>query len=318
MSKVNEGLEKLKQLSTSPFEPEPPQKILAVNAFMALARRANKAVNSTPHLFGGSNLSKVEWEFKTGDSLFESIQDYLSIDMDNKHVLDVGCGWGGKMIYLAKNTKLASISGFDLPGVYEPEASFKYARQQNVSNCFFSTGFAERIPYEADKFDVLIMEDVLEHVVDPERVISECYRVTKPGGLIIVKFPSFKMMNAHHLDRALSLPALHYILPMKKWAAGLNYLLLEPEHRLSYEPFDEVVPTKFNNSITRNLNGLDFAGFSEIIRSSRFEIINMQYVRYQTNQNGRKKLLKRAYNLIYDLGILSEFLSSHILFIGRK
>src|SRR4030042_2177658 len=86
------------KMSTSPYEHEPPRRSLIVNLFMRLAKALNKGGFVTPHLFGGSDLSKVEWEYSNGCTFFESIEDYVSIDiLDNKDVLDVGCGWGGKM-----------------------------------------------------------------------------------------------------------------------------------------------------------------------------------------------------------------------------
>lgn len=173
------------------------------------------------------------------------------------------------------------------------------------------------MPYDENQFNLIIMEDVLEHVQDPEAVINECYRVLKPGGSVIIKFPSFKGMFAHHLDRALTFPALQYILPMKKWAAGLNYLLLDPTNDLHYGPFDEIVSTKYCRAITRNLNGLDFENFKEIIEKSDFETRVLKLVPFKA-QKGERKFMMVFYNLVYGLGIFREFLAAFILFIGEK
>ncbi len=308
----------LRNMSSSPYDPELPKRSLIVNLFMKLAKSQNRANNYTPHLFGGTNLSKVEWEYTEAPTFLECIKDYVSIDVfHHKDVLDVGSGWGGKMIYFAENSKLKTISGFDLPGGYLPEVSVELALRKKITNCFFKTGYAEDIPYDNDKFDLIIMEDVLEHVADPERVMNECYRVLRPMGTIILKFPSFKMMNAHHLDRALNLPALHYILPLKTWAAGLNYLLLNPAHGFSYDPFSEIVSTKYCKSITKNLNGLDFAPFREIIRKTNFRKLVMELVPYRTDKANRS-IVKSLYGLVYKTGILTEFLSHFILFVGEK
>ncbi len=161
------------------------------------------------------------------------------------------------------------------------------------------------------------MEDVLEHVADPEKVMKECYRVLRSKGRIIVKFPSFLMMGAHHLDRALNLPGLHYILPMKTWASGLNYLLLNSEKILSYEPFSEVISTKYCRAVTRDLNGLDFCHFNKMIEDINFKKHFLGLVpcdfRYR-----KARISKIIYNLAYSISSLREFLSSFILFIGEK
>ena len=106
------------------------------------------------------------------------IQDFL----DHKDVLDVGCGWGGKMIYYAENTQLNTIYGFDIPP-YKPAVSEAFARSRSLDNCVFTAAYAEDIPYDDNRFDVAIIDDVLEHVQDPEKTVSEAYRVLKSNGI---------------------------------------------------------------------------------------------------------------------------------------
>jgi SAM-dependent methyltransferase len=173
------------------------------------------------------------------------------------------------------------------------------------------------MPYADERFDVVLMEDVLEHVSDPGRALAECARVLRPGGLAVVKFPSFRMMYAHHLDRALCLPALHYLLPMKTWAAGLNHLLLASGGALSFEPFDEVAPTPFHRGVTRNLNGLDFAALQAIAGSLALETLTLDLVPYRSSRGGTS-LKRSVYDALYRLGPLREFLSEFVLYVGRK
>ena len=40
------------------------------------------------------------------------------------------------------------------------------------------------LPFEADRFDAVIVESVLAFVDDKPRAIRECIRVTKPGGYV--------------------------------------------------------------------------------------------------------------------------------------
>lgn len=290
-----------------------------VNAIVSLARLRGKTGYRSPHLFGGDDLSKVEWEYAQGASFFDSLSGLVSRDLlDGKEVLDAGCGWGGKAVYYAEMSRMKTIHAFDLPGVYEPEASAAFARRKGIGNCFFTTGLAEEMPYEGGRFDVVLMEDVFEHVSDPEKVVAECARVLRPGGILVAKFPSFRMMYAHHLDRALTLPGLHYLLPMKTWAAGLNHRLLDPRHGEVYEPFDEVVATKYHPEITRNLNGLHFAAFREIVARSLFETLTLALVPFSGKSGRRRRIRKRLYRLLFDMEAFREFLASFVLFVGRR
>jgi SAM-dependent methyltransferase len=286
-------LVRLRRMSSSPYRPEPPRNSVVVNFLMKIGKLLKRTNNYSPHLFKGSHISKVEYEYNRGHEFIQSISGYVDAGIfKGKDVLDVGCGWGGKTVYFAMHSGLKSIRGFDLPGVFLPE-----------------------VP---ESFDLLIMEDVLEHVMCPGKVLLECYRVLRPEGIAIIKFPSFQMMCAHHLDRALALPGLHYLLSMETWAAGLNYLLLQPSCDLTYEPFDEVVSTEYANHITRNLNGLNYAGFRDIVKRSGFEVCILECVRHGRKEKINLNLFKYIYHFLYDLGVLKEFLSHHIFFAGRK
>jgi 2-polyprenyl-6-hydroxyphenyl methylase/3-demethylubiquinone-9 3-methyltransferase len=47
----------------------------------------------------------------------------------------------------------------------------------------YEHGFAEKLPYNDNTFDIVICVDVLEHVENLQIAISEIYRVLKPHGL---------------------------------------------------------------------------------------------------------------------------------------
>jgi ubiquinone/menaquinone biosynthesis C-methylase UbiE len=260
----------------------------------------------------------VEWEYNQGPVFFNMLSPHFCIDsLHGKDVLDVGCGWGGKAIYYAEHSGLTTIHGFDLPGVYQPETSLGFAQEKGITTCFFKTGYAEEMPYEDEQFDVILMEDVLEHVNNPEKVMRECSRVLKREGMLVAKFPSFKMAYAHHLDRAIVFPGLHYFLSMKTWAAGFNDILLQPKSKLAFEPFDQVVSTKYHRCITKNLNGLDLTAFQEIVHQSLFEPLVLKLIPLGFG-GGRRRALKKIYDAVFEIKNLQEYLAHFILFIGRN
>ncbi len=321
---------------------EQPRKSLMVNLVMGLFLRLKEDRYSSPHSTrpdfekdGEAELAEAEppedassgdvldprtqYEYDTAyNSFFYWLQDYVTMDfLDHKDVLDVGCGWGGKMINYAANTQLNTIYGFDVPP-YKPEVSEAFARSKGLDNCVFTAAYAEDIPYDDNRFDVAIIDDVLEHVQDPEKTVSEAYRVLKPGGTLIIKSPSFKMMDAHHLDNAITWPGIHYLLSMKTWAAGLNYLLLDERYRdvLNFSPFYKTVSTRYHKCVTANLNGLDYSDFVQIIGRHDFEIETLK----MTKRNiSRSRVVKyHLYDFFYRIPLAKEFLSQFVLFIGKK
>ena len=45
---------------------------------------------------------------------------------------------------------------------------------------------------EAESLDVVILNSVLEHLWEPEWALAECYRVAKPGGVVLVNVPTWR------------------------------------------------------------------------------------------------------------------------------
>lgn len=52
-------------------------------------------------------------------------------------------------------------------------------------------GTAEDMPFANDEFDLIICEMVLEHLTNPYDVMSEVFRVLKPGGFFLAVTPNF-------------------------------------------------------------------------------------------------------------------------------
>jgi SAM-dependent methyltransferase len=67
----------------------------------------------------------------------------------------------------------------------------------------FVCGDAIRLEFEDRSFDALTMFDVLEHITDDRRAVSEALRVLKPGGYLLMsspnehwRFPYYRFMKA--------------------------------------------------------------------------------------------------------------------------
>ena len=76
-------------------------------------------------------------------------------------------------------------------------------------------GVGEKIPYESESFDIVVSDNVLEHLVDPVAVLNEVARVLKPGGRFIGKTP-----NAWHY-----MPLVARLVPFR-----FHHLLIRSTH----------------------------------------------------------------------------------------
>jgi len=103
----------------------------------------------------------------------------LKIDPQATAALDVGCGGGFLTEEIAR-------MGFDTTGVDPSERSVRaaadHARESGLNICY-GTGAGESLPFEDRSFGAVFCCDVLEHVHDLPKVISEISRVLKPGGI---------------------------------------------------------------------------------------------------------------------------------------
>jgi SAM-dependent methyltransferase len=65
-----------------------------------------------------------------------------------------------------------------------------YVREAKKNGHFSAEiGNAESLPFPDGSFDCIVMEQVLEHLVDPNNAFKEMYRVLKPGGIFFVGVP---------------------------------------------------------------------------------------------------------------------------------
>jgi SAM-dependent methyltransferase len=304
---------------------QPPKKHWLVTAITRWVYSHNPRTIISPLTHGGTDDQCRDYEFAGAYLYFINLKmGGVTLDLlEGKDVLDLGCGFGGKTMYVAEQIKPKSIHGFDIPEVFHPDTAEAYARAKGLNNVTFSLGYGEDIQFPDASFDAVISDDVIEHVKDPDKVFQEIYRVLRPGGVAILKFPSYKMIVAHHYDGWVNVPGIHYLLPYKTWAGGLNYLLTVPEYGFNYPALPRSVSTQYMDDISPFLNGIDLKGVKRAIAKTNFVTEKLVTVPYFINLNRESKTLLRrtamfTYNKILPLLGLQEYLSTHLIFVGRK
>lgn len=111
--------------------------------------------------------------------------------------LEVGCGNGWMLKSLAAH-------GWEVLGLERTEEMAKHARE--VTGLPVTVGGLEDLP-RTEKFDLIIMYNVLEHVWEPLEILRNCSELLSKKGQIIVVVPNFsswqaRLCGAHwfHLD----------------------------------------------------------------------------------------------------------------------
>jgi SAM-dependent methyltransferase len=96
------------------------------------------------------------------------------------HVLDLACGTGNVSIPLARLG--ARVTGADIaPNLLAQARERAAAEGLQIS---FEEGDAEQLPYADATFDAVVTMFGAMFAPQPERVVAECARVLKPGGLL--------------------------------------------------------------------------------------------------------------------------------------
>jgi SAM-dependent methyltransferase len=97
--------------------------------------------------------------------------------------LDLGCGAGAFTVALAE-------AGADVVGVEIAETALARARAAHEGLDFRLATLDGPLPFEDGAFDLVWASEVIEHVADTERWLSEVRRVMTPGARLLVTTPS--------------------------------------------------------------------------------------------------------------------------------
>ncbi len=102
-------------------------------------------------------------------------------------VLDVGCGIGLDTINLAAIVQATGqVIGIDFDKEMIDKANQNAVAAGVNDRVFHRHADALQLPFEPNVFDSCRSERLFQHLVEPERALSEMIRVTKPGGWIVV------------------------------------------------------------------------------------------------------------------------------------
>lgn len=101
------------------------------------------------------------------------------------HVLDVGCGTGAVLERIRAEARHEAKRLGRTVGVDVAEGMAARARWRGGVRAV--VGDALRLPFVDQYFDVVVATDVMQYIDDPQRAVRELFRVTMPGGTIIIE-----------------------------------------------------------------------------------------------------------------------------------
>jgi SAM-dependent methyltransferase len=183
--------------------------------------------------------------------LRELIQGYIP----SGRILDLGCSEG---------RFLDCMDGWERFGVELPGPAVDRAVSAYGNNIFVGT--IQDATFANSFFDVITLQDVFDHVIDPIDTLRNCFRILKPSGLIVIK--------------------VHDISSLFARISGPKYYAIIPPYHLSY----------FNK---KSLGiALEKTGFTWLDHRYVAHIIMMKTILYRLSRGDKTSVFYRVFRLL--------------------
>ncbi len=128
-------------------------------------------------------------------------------------LLDCGCGSGGYV------QAFNSLTGIETHGLEYEEEKVRLARhQKGVEAERVLQGDIQNMPYEDGYFDAVLLNEVLEHIPDQHKGLSEVHRILRPGGILLIFSPNrYYPFETHGVYLKRSGKRLPHYVPFIPW-----------------------------------------------------------------------------------------------------
>ncbi len=118
----------------------------------------------------------------------------LEIEPDNS-ILDIGCGEGRHTIKACQQDQAFCVGAdFGFENLVTTKGKLKFHQDINDLACkHFDLACMDvtNMPFCNNSFDIVICSEVLEHIIDDKKAMSELVRILKLGKILAVSVPRF-------------------------------------------------------------------------------------------------------------------------------
>ena len=194
-----------------------------------------------------------------------------SVQVKGKDVLDLGCYDG------AVTNSLNLLSPKSLAGVDIDEKAVRIAQKKAATNSIrFLVSSKDQLPLETESIDTIVSYDVFEHIEHPAQSLTECYRILRPGGKLLIGTWGWHHPFAPHLWSVMPVPWAHVVFSEKTLLRTCRRIYQSDCYQPNMHDFDEDgkrIAEKFCSETipTDYLNKYLIRDFKRVFAESEFD-----------------------------------------------
>lgn len=213
----------------------------------------------------------------------------LAVYTRGRRLLDVGCG-DGQLLQTARD------EGWDALGIDLSESAIRCCSRRGLSAS--RTDFFD-ISLDEQRFDVIVMSELIEHVSSPQRFLTRAEELLDMGGIVYLTTPNFGSLARRML--------------------GESWSVIHPEHIGYFErsTIRRLVSEETGlREIKIEANNITPSTFVAWLRpSGRQSVASMSQLHRETRQ-GLDQQLRRAVHRSRALGVSKELINNAISRFG--
>lgn len=150
--------------------------------------RYYQSENYISHTDSKRNLFERIYQLVRSLSLKRKLKLINSFSSEEKNLLDIGCGTGDFL-------QIAKQNHWIVCGI-EPNKNAREIANKKTNNSVFNT--KELLNFESNRFDVITLWHVLEHLPNLQNQLSSFKQLLKPNGTLLIAVPNYKSYDANY------------------------------------------------------------------------------------------------------------------------
>ena len=254
------------------------------------------------------------------------LQQKTGLDIKRCQILELGCGDGSSsMVFKALGAQKVIGTDVDLEPAAPSQSRMLAIWPDEIPKNFqvletegarsydggleFQRMGAEFLTFEDNRFDVVVSNQMLEHVRDPRKAMTESLRVTKPGGYTIVRYNPWFHLTGGHGSCTTDIPWGHVLLDEDEME----------EYYLKTEFPERAADARHRLKTYFNPRRLSLREFEDILQT----LLPLRMIHYETScQSFRSELithdLLQTVNNRYPEVTYRDMVTNQVLLIVQK